>query len=378
MERVEDQEVIQQVLGFTVRCESQSEHELLLKWFAERSLLSHIALQDTVWRGAAAYAFVLLPIWQQQWVAHNSTLNLPSRLTQFKLEPDSLLEQEIIIALLASPFDLAFPSTAELYSSVRIRRYIAQAGALTALAFDTDAAERPVDSWAYDEDLGFTVLPGVRLTEALRKATQPEVTGNLYSFSCYRATEYVIMLGIAQELDHCNKVLLAALQSQCEQRVIRSGQFHEVFLREFGSQESPVAPGYYVPGDRVWFRNPDEHSSDVAGFEGSWVLYLGGGLFTNFWKRNQPFTIEDKCLEIYHWRNGVVHNGSEEPRMDEVEVERRVDQTRSNAAEMALVLSQMMQLRAAKGIYGEGGCIDTTRESPRWVCPETADLIMPA
>src|SRR3546814_17994260 len=77
------------------------------------------------------------------------------------------------------------------------------------------------------------------------------------------------------------------LQRQWETRAIMSGQFHDVFLHEFGSMTEPLPPKYYIPGDRLWFRNPDEHSSNVEGYEGSWVFYVGDGLFTNFWKRDQ-------------------------------------------------------------------------------------------
>lgn len=56
----------------------------------------------------------------------------------------------------------------------------------------------------YDEERGFTILPGRSLIEGLRRATQPEASGQLYAFSCYRATEYVTVLGIAQELEEAN------------------------------------------------------------------------------------------------------------------------------------------------------------------------------
>jgi len=57
------------------------------------------------------------------------------------------------------------------------------------------------------------------------------------------------MLGIAQELASCNPPLLELLQQQCETRIIRSGQFHDVFLHEYGSQDQPLPTHYYVPGD---------------------------------------------------------------------------------------------------------------------------------
>jgi hypothetical protein len=370
-------DVARVTLGFGVACATLAQWQAVQSWLDDRQLGSKVVCEPSRWSGARSYSFCLQDSWQQQWVPNYDTTGMALTLQFSNQDEDWRLDQEILIALLASPIEIHFPSVAELQSSVRVRRYIAQASAKTALAFDTEAAERPLDAWAYDDALGFTILPGVDMIEALRKATQPEVTGQLYSFSCYRATEYVILLGLAQELALCNKVLYDELQAQCEQKVIRSGQFHDVFLREYGSQAEPVPSHYYIPGDRVWFRNLDEASSDVTGFEGSWVFYMGGGWFSNFWKRNRPFSIEDKALEIFHWRHGLAKNAAGEICMDEVEVERLVALTNANPIERQAVLKQMLQWRAAKGIYGEGGCIDTTRESPRWICKETADLILP-
>lgn len=123
------------------------------------------------------------------------------------------------------------------------------------------------------ERKGFVVKPGYSLIASLIEATQPHVSSKLYSFSsfsCYRATEYLLVLlpAIAQEVERNNPELLARLQQQWGQRPIMSGQFHDVFLREYGSMQGSLPPKYYVPGDRLWFRNPDGHSSDVSGYAG--------------------------------------------------------------------------------------------------------------
>ena len=311
-----------------------------------------------------------------EWAPDFDTTQLCERLG-LRPQDDADLEREILAAMLLGPVTFPFPSAAELASGVRIRRNIVKAARKTTLAFDTVEAERPEDYWTYAESSGFTVLPGKSLIEALQKATQPEESGRLFSFSCYRATEYVILLGIAQELADCNPALLDRLQRLAEIRAIMSGEFHEVFLREYGSMEEPLPPKFYVPGDRTWFRNPDSRSSDIKGYEGSWVFYLGGGLFTNFWKRNQPYTLTSKCLELHHWADGATVDASGELRMDESEVERLVAQTSKDPAKVAAVLARMQRYREPSGVYVDGGCIDTTRECPRWVCPGTADLILP-
>ena len=287
------------------------------------------------------------------------------------------LAREIILAMLLGPVAFPFPDAAELRSAVRIRQHIVRAARRTALAFDTEHAERPAGYWRYDEAHGFTIEPGVSLIEALQLATQPQASGKLYSFSCYRATEYVTLLGIAQELRDAHPALYARLQRQWETRAIMSGQFHEVFLREYGSLEQPLPPRYYVPGDRLWFRNPDAHSSNVEGYEGSWLFYLGGGLFNNFWKRDQPYTLTAKCVEIYHWRDGARHDARGRLILDEAIVEERVARTLQDPAAVQAVLARMLRRRDPQGVYADGGCIDATRECARWVLPGTAQIELP-
>ncbi len=314
----------------------------------------------------------------QAWAPGHDTMQLASTLGLRTLDSDADLQREILLTLLMSPTGLDYPSLDELESAIYIRRNIVRAARRTTLAFETDAAERPQDCWSYDEDRGFTLLPGVPLIDALIKTTQPEVSGRLYSFSCYRATEYVTLLGIAQELARSNPELFERLQDVWRQRAIMSEEFHTVFLREQGSMETPVPPLYYVPGDRVWFRNPDEPSADACGFEGSWVMYLGSGLFTNFWKQHQPYHLIDKCVEIYHWRHGLYRDEKGESRIDEERIKPLIAATLADPVELARVMARMTRWREPRGVYTEaGGCMDTTREFARWVRPGTSDMPIP-
>jgi len=307
------------------------------------------------------------------------TLGLCARLGLDPVADPEDAEREILLAMLAGPIDFAFDSYAQLASAVRVRRNIAAAARRTALSFDTSlAAERPADYWTYDRARGFTILPGRPLIDALRAATQPGPAGPLYAFSCYRASEYVIVLGMAEEMQACHPALLARLQRQWETRAIMSGEFHEVFLREYGSLDAPLPPRYYVPGDRVWFRNPDAHSSDVSGYEGSWVFYLGAGLFNNFWKRDQPYDLTGKCVEIYHWRDGFRPDGPQgRAWIDERIVDARTAATLADPAATARILERMLRIRDPQGVYDRGGCIDATREGPRSVHPDSVEVTLP-
>lgn len=305
------------------------------------------------------------------------TSQLCVRLQIKPLLRDADLEREILLAMLLSPVTFEYPNYLEFAASVRIRQNIVKASRSTTLSFHTSKIERPEDCWTYSEENGFTVLPGKSLIVALTKATQPEVSGQQYSFSCYRATEYVILLGIAQELILSNPVLLQQLQRQWELRAIKSRQFHDVFTREYGSMNEPLPAKYYVPGDRLWFRNPDERSAQIIGYEGSWVIYLGRGLFANFWQRDKPYALASKCIEIYHWRSGVYQDADGNLQMDEAVVEECISATMSNPGEAERILDCMMRLRDPQDVFADGGCIDASREYPRWVCPGTSDLVLP-
>ncbi|MBI2307878.1 MAG: hypothetical protein HYU78_11315 [Rhodocyclales bacterium] len=308
----------------------------------------------------------------------HDTLQLAERLRRSDGDGGDALERETVLALLAAPHGFDYPSHDEFAAAVRIRCNIAAAAAKTALCFDTRGIERPEDCWTYHEATGFTLRPGQPLIPSLKKATQPDLTGKCYAFSCYRATEYLILLGIAEALQEFNPELLQRLQQQWETRAIMSGRFHDTFLHEYGSMDSPLPPRYYVPGDRVWFRNPDEHSSDAPGYEGSWVIYMGGGLFSNFWQRDRPYTLAGKCLEVYHWRHAAWRDDSGELQIDEAVVEERVRRSLEDPERHAEILDTMLRYRDAQGVYADGGCIDSTRECPRRVCPGTAEIVLPA
>ncbi len=327
--------------------------------------------------GAASVCFSPTPAAARDLMLDFDTTGLCTKLGLDTHGEPADLEREILLALLGSPIAFEFPSYEELMSAVNIRKNIVRNARATALAFDTEQAERPEEYWDYDLASGFTIKRGKALIEALQKTTQPDRSGKLYSFSCYRATEYVILLSIAQELAVCNPEALGRLQRQWETRAIMSGQFHDVFLREYGSMSEPLPPRYYVPGDRLWFRNPDEHSSNVEGYEGSWVFYQGDGRFTNFWKRDQPFTLTSKCIELFHWRHATYLDADGKLQVDDDVVDAKVARSLLDPAEVQRIASLMLKPRDPGGVYRDGGCVDTTRECARRVRPGTGELVFP-
>ena len=288
------------------------------------------------------------------------------------------LELEITLAMARSPVLFFYPSVQEFESAVRVRRNAALAAYQAELNFDTEGLERPRDYWTYHPDTSFTLLPNVSIIDALIQTTQPALAGQVYSFSCFRASEYILTLALSLELRDCHPALHQQIESRWSKRAIMGEEFQAVFLREYGSIAAPIPPRFYVPGERVWFRNPDEPSSDVRGYEGSWLYYLGSGLFNNFWDRRHPYTMVTKCLEIYHWRHGVVRNDQGDLSMDEAEVAKRVAQSAANPTEVERILGLMMKYRDPYGVYAQGGCVDATRESFRFLHPASSDIRIPA
>ncbi len=337
-------------------------------------LRQHLRLRPAEPNAPHAVAFALQEAEARCWAPGSDTLQLCARLRLDTRACADDLAREILLAMLLSPSPLVFPSWEELESAVRMRQAIVQAARRTAMNFHTTQIERPAEDWRYAAASGFTLRAGRPLIPALQRATQPALATQAYSFSCYRATEYVILLAIAQEAQLVNPGLLSRLQRQWESRAIMSRRFHEVFLREHGSLEAPLPITYYIPGDRVWFRNPDSDSADVAGFEGSWVVYLGAGQFPNFWRRERPYSLLAKCVEVYHWRHGTYRDAAGELQMDEERVDQLVAQTLQDPAARERVFERMFRLRDPGGVYAGGGCMDATRESPRWVRPQTVDI----
>ena len=286
------------------------------------------------------------------------------------------LEREILLAMLLCPATFQFPSYVELASAVRVRMNIVEAARKTLLDFGTAAAERPAEYWVYDEDRGFVLLPGKPLIAALVAATQPGDSGPRYTFSCRRAGEYVVLLSLAKEAMTCHTELFEKLHRQAETMAIKGRDFERIFLQMIGSVDEPLPLKFFVPGDRTWFRNPDQDSAEITGYEGSWTFYLGDGEFADFWKKDRRFTLTSKCLTIYYWRKSTYRDEQGELQMNEDVVEDLLAKGLNDPVETTRILQEMLRYQVPLGTFG-GGCVEATREYPRQICRGTADLVLP-
>jgi hypothetical protein len=270
---------------------------------------------------------------------------------------------EIILAMALSPQTIPFKTTREFKSALRMRRNAVDIASRTELSFDTDAITRPQAYWIYTKENGFLLRQGVSLAEGLERALCPDVSGSTYAFSCQRASEYLMLFAVVRELSKVNQAGLYAVEEQWRKRALTGDDFLFRFLEERGTRENPVPMRYYIPGDRIWFKNPDDHSSDIEGYEGSWVVYLGNGLFCNLWDRQKPYTLEEKCLEIYYWSKSTAVNSNGTLYMNEDAVKEQVEEALRDPAIQRSILEKMMVYRDPTGVYADGGCIDLSRDS---------------
>lgn len=291
----------------------------------------------------------------------------PIQLFLCERNPDreSQMIPEIILAMAISPEVISFKTIREFKSALRMRRNAVDVASRTELSFDTDSITRPQAYWVYTKENGFLLRQGISLAEGLERALCPDKSGSTYAFSCQRASEYLMLYAVVRELAKVNKVGLQAVEEQWRKRALTGDDFLFRFLEERGSRENPMPMRYYIPGDRIWFKNPDDHSSDIIGFEGSWVIYLGGGKFCNLWDRHHPYSLEEKCLEIYYWSQSVEMNSAGMAWMNEDAVKERVEQALHDPAIQHSILEKMMVYRDPTGVYADGGCIDLSRDSFR-------------
>jgi hypothetical protein len=103
---------------------------------------------------------------------------------------------------------------------------------------------------------------------------------------------------------------------------------------------------------------------------------MGAGLFSNFWDCSRPFSLDEKCVEVFHWRDGAYVDGAGVWCMDEAVVAQQVALSVSDPLQLQSILLGMKKYREPSGVYQNGGCIDATRESPRLLRPQTCDIVL--
>jgi hypothetical protein len=300
------------------------------------------------------------------------TLRLNKRL---ELDPEKDLEKEIIYSMLLSPEPFIYPSYEEFESAVNIRINIVKNSKNAFLKFNCTENNRPKKYWKLNKNKEWILKKDKSLIDAIRK-TIIQNNSNPYSFSCYRATEYIILLSLIEELYKINKPLYDKIENIFRIKTIKSGKFHEIFLDDHGNDNNPLPIFYFIPGDRVWFKNPDYKSSDILGYEGSWMIYLGNNKFKNFWQKENDFSLEDKLIEVYTYSICTYKDKNGNLQINDEMTYQKLEEIKKDKERYNKILSKYMRYRDPIRVYKNGGSIDRTSEKIKLVHPSTSNIFI--
>lgn len=351
--------------------ELRASHWQLSEQFRElgMSTLIDIELQDT--EAAPTLQLSLPTVLAEHWTPGHDTSRLCTTLGLDTRHPDDLC-REIILSLLAGPQTLAFPSLGEWMSALRVRINLVRAARDTVVGHAPGAARPSSQDWIHLDQGNSALRPGRPLIAALQAATQPAPEAPPNALSGLRASEHVLLLGMAEEARRQHPALYLRQVRQAERRLLHGDEFRRTWLRRLGQAERPLPARWAVPGDRLWFRNPHAASAAVPGHDGLWSIYLGNGLYSDFRRRGQPQSLTERCIEIHHWRHGLWWDAAGQAQVHEGEVTRRSRHTWDDPRCAQQVLTAMLSLQSADD--DAGGCVDPGREFPRWLCPGTCDI----
>ena len=231
---------------------------------------------------APAMQVALQPTLIEHWAPGHDTRALSRTLALDPRHADDLA-REIVVALLLSPVAFTFPSHAEWAAAVRVRQGIVQAARDTRLHPDPTGPRHPPEDWQLQPGHPPLLRPERPLTAALQALLQP-AQGPGFALSPYRASEYVLLLGLAEETLRHHPALYSRLQVRFQHRPVRDCEFHQALMRQIGSPEAPLPSGFAVPGDRVWLRPPPSPGmlDTRRPIGGRWAIYLGQGQYREF------------------------------------------------------------------------------------------------
>lgn len=262
----------------------QQGHWQLMEHLQQLGLASLVDVQLLPGDSSAppALQVTLQPTLIEHWAPGHDTRAL-SRTLALDTRHDDDLAREIIVALLASPVPFALPNHAEWAAAVRVRQRIVQAARDTRLHPNTTGPHHPPEHWLRQPGQPPVLRPERPLTAALQALLQPSRDPG-FALSPYRASEYVLLLGLAEETRRHHPALYSRLQARFQHRPVRDCEFHQALMRQIGSAEAPLPCGYAVPGDRVWLRPPPKPGAPDAyqPIGGRWAIYLGQGHYCEF------------------------------------------------------------------------------------------------
>ena len=257
---------------------------------------------------------------QPKWRLRPDTVSLPT------LEgPDRKVKvvsrKEIVLALLHPGRLTEFPAEAcsvqALVEHVEIRQNIVAWTQYLGFSFpDGEPAQWNPLYWS-------NASPGP--FAPLREAVQDMfLNQEMYSVGCYTAAKMVYMQGVLDYYDRVrpNQKKLSAIEQQLMRQGAHFKNVEPGAMWQFYADSDPAEasrPGtllqftayagarHVVPGDWAYLRNTDPVSERRVGYEGSNIIYMGQGLFEDYYTpHNDMFPYTKKLNEVYQWRHGVL------------------------------------------------------------------------
>ncbi|MES2148690.1 MAG: hypothetical protein V4508_02750 [Pseudomonadota bacterium] len=166
-----------------------------------------------------------------------------------------------------------------------------------------------------------TPRPGVSISRAVGDAF---LNQKKYAIGCYTASKLVMLQGV---LDYYARVKHSPGElARVEQRLLANDRDPLVRIEpralwafEEGFEASElwqrgklfemrynIPSRNFVPGDWAYLLNTDATTYQKTGYEGSNAIYLGRGLFDDYYNdHNHAYQFREKLDEVYQWRHHV-------------------------------------------------------------------------
>jgi hypothetical protein len=166
-----------------------------------------------------------------------------------------------------------------------------------------------------------TPLPGVSISTAVADAFFNQ---KKYAIGCYTATKLAMIHGV---LDYYKRIKNSPAElREIEHRLLAGDNDPLVRTepRAVWAFEEDFDPGElwqkgklltmrynipaknFIPGDWGYFLNTDPATAQKTGYEGANVIYLGRGMFDDYYNdHHHAYLLREKLDEVFQWRNKV-------------------------------------------------------------------------
>ena len=256
--------------------------------------------------------------WNPEYQIQNEVIRLPS--TQGFRKVRTVSKKEIVLALMHPGRKTEFAGKACNLDALKDHVNVRQMIVAWAENLEWKFPDGQSASWNRAYWIAGTLRPDKPLLDAM---TDFFINQEQCSVGCYTATKIVIIQGV---LDYYARIKKdPAMVEQIKKTLMRDGevlvdiepdamwnflrdtkQSSQSVVGKLLTVQFDVAPYNFIPGDWVYFVNPDSETADLSGYEGSNSIYMGRGRFDDFYNdNNHHYLYTEKLKEVYNWRFGV-------------------------------------------------------------------------